>query len=247
MHERLLNQEPGIPLHQALAATLEEQIREGAWAVGSPIPPEVALCKLYSISRHTLRHALSTLEDGGLIVRRQGAPTRVISRQRPRKFTQSFNSPADILRYPKETYRVNEVEEYVECDSALASLLKVPVGSSWYHIGAVRKQQGSDLTIAWSDIYILPKFAELTSEPDHTHSMVYEQIERRFDVHIDRAEVDVYACGASPEMAKALDIPGGTPCLAIIRHYFDANGSPFEISVAYHPEKRFVYSMEFRG
>jgi len=148
MHERLLNQEPGIPLHQALAATLEEQIREGAWAVGSPIPPEVALCKLYSISRHTLRHALSTLEDGGLIVRRQGAPTRVISRQRPRKFTQSFNSPADILRYPKETYRVNEVEEYVECDSALASLLKVPVGSSWYHIGAVRKQQGSDLTIA---------------------------------------------------------------------------------------------------
>ena len=193
MHERLLNQEPGIPLHQALAATLEEQIREGAWAVGSPIPPEVALCKLYSISRHTLRHALSTLEDGGLIVRRQGAPTRVISRQRPRKFTQSFNSPADILRYPKETYRVNEVEEYVECDSALASLLKVPVGSSWYHIGAVRKQQGSDLTIAWSDIYILPKFAELTSEPDHTHSMVYEQIERRFDVHIDRAEVDVYA------------------------------------------------------
>ena len=68
MHERLLNQEPGIPLHQALAATLEEQIREGAWAVGSPIPPEVALCKLYSISRHTLRHALSTLEDGGLIV-----------------------------------------------------------------------------------------------------------------------------------------------------------------------------------
>jgi DNA-binding GntR family transcriptional regulator len=117
----------------------------------------------------------------------------------------------------------------------LASLLKVPVGSSWYHIGAVRKQQGSDLTIAWSDIYILPKFAELTSEPDHTHSMVYEQIERRFDVHIDRAEVDVYACGASPEMAKALD------------HYFDANGSPFEISVAYHPEKRFVYSMEFRG
>jgi len=77
--------------------------------------------------------------------------------------------------------------------------------------------------------------------------MVYEQIERRFDVHIDRAEVDVYACGASPEMAKVLNIPEGTPCLVIIRHYFDANGSPFEISVAYHPEKRFVYSMEFRG
>lgn len=247
MHESLLNQAPGIPLHQALATTLEEQIRQGAWAVGSAIPPEIALCKLYSISRHTLRHALSTLEDGGLIVRRQGAPTRVISRQRPRKFTQSFNSPADILRYPKDTYRVNVVEEYLECDAALSSLLKVSVGSSWYHIGAVRKQQDSNLIIACSDIYILPKFAELTAEPDHTHSMVYQQIERRFDVRIDRAEVDVFACGASNAIAKALNIPEGTPCLAIIRHYFDANGNPFEISVTYHPERRFIYSMEFRG
>jgi DNA-binding GntR family transcriptional regulator len=247
MHERLLNQEPGIPLHQALAVTLEEQIREGVWPVGSAIPPEVTLCKLYSISRHTLRHALGTLEDGGLIVRRQGAPTRVISRQRPRRFTQSFNSPADILRYPRETYRVNEVEEYLECDADLANFLKVPVGSSWYHIGAMRKQQDSELTIAWSDIYILPKFAELTSEPDHTHSMVYQQIERRFDVRIDRAAVDVYACGASPEIAQALSVPLDSPCLAIIRHYFDANGNPFEISVTYHPENRFIYSMEFRG
>jgi DNA-binding GntR family transcriptional regulator len=77
--------------------------------------------------------------------------------------------------------------------------------------------------------------------------MVYEQIERRFGVRIDRAEVDVYACGASLSIAKALSIPVGTPCMAIIRHYFDANGNPFEISVAYHPEQRFVYSMEFRG
>jgi len=77
--------------------------------------------------------------------------------------------------------------------------------------------------------------------------MVYEQIERRFDVRIDRAEVDVYACGASSAMSKALNIPEDTPCLAIIRRYFDASGNLFEISVAYHPEKRFVYSMEFRG
>ncbi len=247
LHGGLLKLEPGVPLHQSVANAIEEQIREGSWQVGSSLPPEVSLCKTFGISRHTLRHSLSALEEGGLIVRRQGAPTKVISRQRPRKFTQSFNSPADILRYPKETYRINIAEEYVECDVQLASLLRSQIGSSWYHIGAVRKQQGSELIVAWSDIYILPQFADLTHEPDHSHSMVYEQIERRYGVRIDRAEVDVYANGASKEVAAALDISQGTPCLVIIRHYFDANGNPFEVSITHHPENRFVYSMQFRG
>ena len=100
LHGGLLKLEPGVPLHQSVANAIEEQIREGSWQVGSSLPPEVSLCKTFGISRHTLRHSLSALEEGGLIVRRQGAPTKVISRQRPRKFTQSFNSPADILRYP---------------------------------------------------------------------------------------------------------------------------------------------------
>ena len=247
LHGGLLKLEPGVPLHQSVANAIEEQIREGSWQVGSSLPPEVSLCKTFGISRHTLRHSLSALEEGGLIVRRQGAPTKVISRQRPRKFTQSFNSPADILRYPKETYRINIAEEYVECDVQLASLLRSLIGSSWYHIGAVRKQQGSELIVAWSDIYILPQFADLTHEPDHSHSMVYEQIERRYGVRIDRAEVDVYANGASKEVAAALDISQGTPCLVIIRHYFDVNGNPFEVSITHHPENRFVYSMQFRG
>ena len=240
LHGGLLKLEPGVPLHQSVANAIEEQIREGSWQVGSSLPPEVSLCKTFGISRHTLRHSLSALEEGGLIVRRQGAPTKVISRQRPRKFTQSFNSPADILRYPKETYRINIAEEYVECDVQWASLLRSQIGSSWYHIGAVRKQQGSELIVAWSDIYILPQFADLTHEPDHSHSMVYEQIERRYGVRIERAEVDVYANGASKEVAAALDISQGTPCLVIIRHYFDANGNPFEVSITHHPENRFV-------
>ena len=237
----------GVVLHEYVANALADRIRQGEWGVGSALPSEATFCRQYAVSRHTLRHALATLEENGLILRRQGAPTRVISRQRPRKFIQSFNSPADILRYSGATYRVNEIQEYVECDAGLAPFLQAPMGSSWYHIGGVRRELSTDLILSYNDIYLLPKFADLVNEPDHSHSMVFEQIERRFGVSIDRAVVDISATGASPQMAKSLQVPRGTPCLVVIRRYFDASGNPFEISVSHHPENRFVYSMEYRN
>jgi len=237
----------GLRLHEFVAQAVGERIGKGEWAVGSALPSESVLCKFYGVSRHTLRHALATLEENGLILRRQGAPTRVISRQRPREFTQSFSSPEDILRYPGTTYRVNEIEESIVCDERLAPTLKASVGSSWYHIGAIRREQGSNLIVSHSDIYILPRFADLVREPDHTRSMVYEQIERHYGVVIDRATVDIFAAGASAKLSKSLQVPRGTPCLAVIRRYFDSKGEPFEVTVTHHPENRFVYNMEVRS
>lgn len=235
------------PLYQALANKLEERIQNGFWSVGSLLPSEASLCKSYKASRHTLRHALQVLEVAGLILRRQGAQAQVISRQKPRKFSQSFNSPADILRYPRDTYRTNLIEEYVELNGSTSKFVGAPPGSSWYHIGGIRKQEGSEQIIAWTDIYILPQFAQLSDEPDHSQLMVFEQIEKKFGTKIDRAEVDVYASKALPIIAKHLKIKAGDPCLVIIRRYYDSRDQLFEITVTYHPKDRYRYSMEFKS
>ena len=216
------------PLYQALANKLEERIQSGFWSVGSLLPSEASLCRSYKASRHTLRHALQVLEVAGLILRRQGAQAQVISRQKPRKFSQNFNSPADILRYPRDTYRTNLIEEYVEINDSISRLVGAPAGSSWYHIGGIRKQEGSEQIIAWTDIYILPQFASLTSDPDHSQIMVFEQIEKKYGTRIDRAEVDVYAAGAPARVAKNLQLKVHDPCLVIVRRYFDDQDKLFQ-------------------
>jgi DNA-binding GntR family transcriptional regulator len=236
-----------LPLYKSLANALALRIHDGDWLVGSVLPSESDLCKQFKASRHTLRHALQTLENDGLILRRQGAPTQVISRQKLRRFTQSFNSPIDILSYPRNTYRVNLEEEFIELDKSLSEIVGGVIGSSWYHIGGLRKQQDTDQVIAWTDIYILPQFASLTSDPEHTQVMVFEQIEKKYGTKIDRAEVDVFAVGASPIIAKRLQLKLDEPCLVIIRRYFDKEDKLFEVTVTYHPENKYVYSMEFKG
>lgn len=237
----------GQTLHEFVANAIAERIERGDWDVGSALPSESVFCKTYGVSRHTLRHALSSLEEQGLILRRQGAPTRVVSRQHPRRFTQSFASLRDLFRYSSNTFRVNEIEEHVRCDEDLAAQLKVAAGSEWFHIGAIRREQGSNVNLSYSDIYLLPVFAELVQEPDHNSSVIHERIEQRFGVKIARAEVDIFATGASAAISKSLAVPRSTPCLVIVRRYFDAADQPFEITVSHHPESRFVYHMEYRS
>jgi GntR family transcriptional regulator len=236
-----------LPLYKVIANTLSQRIYDGNWSVGSSLPSEANLCEDLQVSRHTLRHALENLETNGLILRKQGASTQVISRQKSRRFTQSFHSPIDILSYPRDTYRVNLVEEYVELDKTLSQNIGAAIGSSWYHIGAIRKQQASEQIIAWTDIYILPQFALLTKEPEHTQVMVFEQIEKKHGKSIQRAEVDVFAVGASIDIAERLKIKQHDPCLAIVRRYYDNHDELFEATFTYHPENKYTYSMEFKS
>ena len=235
------------PLYQSLANMLSECIQNGTWSVGSTLPSEASLCKAYRARRHTLRHALQTLEISGLIHRRQGAPAQIISRQKLRRFTQSFNSPVDILRYPRDTYRTNLLEEFIELSDSSSKLIGALTGSSWCHIGGIRKQKGSVQIIAWTDINRLLQFAQLSRDPDQSELMVFEQIEKKFSVKIDRAEVDVYASSAVSEIAKRLKLKVGDPCLGITRRYYYLNNQLFEVTVTHHPESRYANSMEFKG
>lgn len=236
-----------LPLYKTLANALAQSIYEGDWAVGSYLPSEAVLCKSFTASRHTLRHALQTLERDGMVLRRQGAPTQVISRRKVRRFTQSFNSPVDILSYPRNTYRQNTIEEFIELDKSLSEMIGDAVESSWYHIGAIRKQRDTEEVIAWTDIYILPQFASLTSEPEHSQVMVFEQIEKKYGTRIDRAEVDVYAIDVSTDIAKKLGLKAHAPCLVIVRRYFDNQDKLFEVTFTYHPHNRYTYKMEFKS
>ena len=236
-----------LPLYKTLANALAQRIHNGDWAVGSNLPSETTLCVSFKSSRHTLRHALQTLEADGLVLRRQGVPTQVISRQKVRRFTQSFNSPIDILSYPRDTYRENITEEFIELDQSLSEMIGGAVGSSWYHIGGIRKQQDTEQLIAWTDIYILPQFASLTSDPDHSQIMVFEQIEKKYGTRIDRAEVDVYAAGAPARVAKNLQLKTHDPCLVIVRRYFDDQDKLFEVTFTYHPENKYTHKMEFKS
>ncbi len=58
---------------------LRKQITSGVWPVGTRIPPEPELTELIGVGRNTVREAVQSLVHAGMLERRQGSGTYVIS------------------------------------------------------------------------------------------------------------------------------------------------------------------------
>ena len=69
---------PGRTLSDRAADDLREAIRAGLFGPEGRLPSEPALAAQLSVSRATLRHAISILEEEGLVTRRQGTGTFVV-------------------------------------------------------------------------------------------------------------------------------------------------------------------------
>jgi GntR family transcriptional regulator len=68
-----------MPLHRRLESLFRRAIAEGSWPEGTRIPTEHELVRQYGVSRHTVRQALGSLVQDGLIDRRAGDGSYVSS------------------------------------------------------------------------------------------------------------------------------------------------------------------------
>jgi len=75
--DSVLKHNSDTPLYQQLAEQLEKSINNGSYREKEKIPSENSLCKIYGVSRITVRQALDLLEQKGLVYTVQGKGTFV--------------------------------------------------------------------------------------------------------------------------------------------------------------------------
>ncbi|MEE1274075.1 MAG: GntR family transcriptional regulator [Olegusella sp.] len=77
--ETRLDEESLTPLYQQVMEKIKRGIESGAYATGEKIPSEAELSEMYSVSRITVRRAVEELVEQGLLTKRQGKGTYVIT------------------------------------------------------------------------------------------------------------------------------------------------------------------------
>lgn len=78
---RNLNSSSIVPLYQQIREIMRDKIESGEWERGTLIPGENELCKMFDVSRGTVRQALAELVEDGLLERKQGKGTYVSGRK----------------------------------------------------------------------------------------------------------------------------------------------------------------------
>ncbi|NKB42634.1 MAG: GntR family transcriptional regulator [Alphaproteobacteria bacterium] len=231
------------PRYQALADILQNEIESGVYPVGTRMPTELELCNRFSVSRFTVREALRRMIDNGMILRRQGSGTVVVSKNPTTMFVQKLNSIDELLQYSIDTRLKVENSVAVEVDVNTARMIGCEPGDAWHKIESVRYLDEKS-PICWTNVYVRPEHSNLADRIGEDATPVFMIIEKEFDVVAEEVTMDLFAGSIEETKAWAMGVEAGSPTLIIVRKYKDKTGRVFEVSVSEHPAGRFTFSID---
>jgi len=218
--------------YQRIADILYDEIGNGTYPVGAALPSETSLAESFGVSRHTVRAALRHLQHHGLIASQQGVGSVVQTTRSKSRYTQSFDSIADLQQYAADTYFEVISKATFVVDEARAIWLGCKPRERWWHVRTTRHTKVDGTRFAFVEIYIPYGFARALDEIEKVKVPVIFQIERKFGQTVTDIRQDISAVAVTADEAEVLGITPGSPALQIVRHHFGKDNMILEVSRA---------------
>ncbi|MFN8232310.1 MAG: GntR family transcriptional regulator [Actinomycetota bacterium] len=229
----------------AVRDQLAERIASGEIAAGSRFPPEPQLAADLGISRATLREALRSLEEDGLVTRTRGAGTYATSRPRVRNNLDLNFGVTEAIRAAgmrPGTASASMRTEAASADEARA--LDLQRGDTVVVLERVRT--ADDRRVVWSRDVVRATLLPAGALERADDVSVYEVLANN-GVSIQHGVVTVEPRLADKALAKRLRIEPGALLLYLRQVDYDAAGEPVLLSHEHHVADAFEFSVVRRG
>lgn len=219
-------------LYYQLYDILFQEITSGAFAVGELIPSETKLVDEFGISRETARKAMKMLVDDGLVERRRGVGSVVVS-SRPKTALNWSSSSLKLNDDP--TIAAGKVEKrvissgIVLADAKASSELNLPIDAPLYRLDRVRCKGSTPYYR--ETIELEYNYVPSAMEHDFSKESLRAYYKNVLHASWPRATQVMRSVGADEETAAILQVEPGFPLLVITRVSFDEKGIPREYGV----------------
>lgn len=219
----MLKQDAITALYVQLMEELETSIRNGVYKPGDKIMTEAEMAREYGVSLITVRKAVGSLMEKGLVVRKQGKGTFVTKPKYSRnmKKLQSFTEMCEQMGV-KPGARVLE-NRLIAADKKVADRLGIEPGSNVVYISRLRLADGEPVQVEKS--YFPLKYAFLLEEDLNDGSM-FECLKEKAGAKVASSEKMIELCRATAEEAALMDVKKGDYLLFVKSTAYDENGEP---------------------
>lgn len=227
-----------VPLYFQFAQQLQNLIETGVLPPGTRLSNEVAMADQFGLSRPTMRQAMQHLVDKGLLARKRGVGTQVVTNRirRQLEFTSLYEDLERDRRRPStEVLSVGAAP----ADAETAAALHVDEGSDVIAIRRLRLADGEPIAILHN--HLPPDLVELTREA-LCEAGLY-QLLRRSGVALSSADQSIGARRATAAEARLLDETRGATLLTMVRTAHDGSGRPVEYGSHVYRASRYSFAM----
>lgn len=222
------------------------ELRSGKIRVGEFLPSETALSEQFGASRSTIRSALAELQRLSVIERRQGAPTRVLSMEPPPSYVHTMTATGDLMQFAGQSTRLVQSSTPIIADEALARRLQDRPGRRWIKICQTRHIEGQSAPVAWTDVYLCEKYADIAHEIPSYPGLIYTLLEERHPVVIHEIHQSIRVAPVPADLAGPLQVASSTQAIELHRHYQDADGENAIITISIIPAEHYRYEFVLR-
>jgi GntR family transcriptional regulator len=234
-----------IPRYYQLATLLREQIIMGQARVGDRFPSESNLASLFGVSRVTVRQALDSLEEEGLIQRAAGKGTFVIARPEFAGTLQMDGSVNGLISMGlATTVKLLGVQD-AEVQPEETELWGLPVGSRLVRVERLRYYKDQPYC------YILNRVpweigSRMRSEDWSTGSFLVF-IRDKLQISLGDADANLRATLADATLSHWLEIRIGAPVLLAEYSIYSDDGRLLEKPSLYYRSELHSFTLHMRA
>ncbi|RTL55223.1 MAG: GntR family transcriptional regulator [Bradyrhizobiaceae bacterium] len=219
-----LRREDPRALHEQLTTRLRGEFLS-AYSPGHQIPTEEAIGQTYNLSRVTVRRAIQTLVDQGLLIRRQGKGT-FLAQPRPR-ITYEIDRLGpfmDAFATSDEKVNAHLVDFYWGTEKQVPSCFAPAKSVLLYE----RLYETGGNPHGFLQIAIPAHLGEHISRADTACIGVYQILKEKIGIEPYRATFNISTELPDQILAARLGVSSGTPLLSLERISYDAKGEALE-------------------
>lgn len=236
------------PLYQIVVKTLQSEIVRGIYPVGTRLPSEAELVERFGISRQTVRSAIRTLREAGLVRPHQGLGTLVRSPGVNRGYVHHVMTISDLFPVNVET-RYDPVDgNLIALPGYAQSLLdEAEHHGTFLHIRGYRFRGNDDIPFNEVDIFVAARFAGVGRVINTHAGSVYAAVEMIYGETISEVHQVIGGFAADREQGAGIGLKPGATGMQVKRIFRIASDNDVAlVSFNRYRADDFTFSMTLR-
>lgn len=229
-----------VPLYHQIEADLRNMILSGALSPGDILPPEMELCTIYGVGRHTMRTALARLTMDNLIERKAGRGTVVKQPSNHTKFylDRSFTRQMEEMGMRSHSRVLDRSTGVINNTHPLP--LQGKLGAPCFNL--VRLRFGDDEPIGVQSTLVITEQCPGLEKYDFNIHSLYDVLARDYQLVINEISHTVSAVSADQMQAELLQVIEDEPLLMVNTSAYVNRREIIEYTSSYYRADKYEFS-----
>jgi len=217
---------PHLPLYAQVENVIIDRIANGSLAPGSRLPSEDSLVQEYAVSRTTIRAAIQSLVQRGLVEIRRGKGTYVTQPKITQELTELTGFVEDMQALGRQPTAKVLHQQIVAANQVVARRLALPQGTPVVRIQRVRL--ADSMPLSYDETYLLKELGEMVIADNLDTEPIFSLLEQKYNTPLVEAEYQLEAVCADATVATALRIGVGSAIFLIERTSYSIGHRPVD-------------------